>query len=210
VPVRGQRDRGMPDYLLGQQRTVEAGAAGLLSDGWERAYSERARVFAPVRFASMIGGERFMVSKQAPAPPAATGKVRRNWFPRWRIFTWVILAFNVIMLIWVITGTASGESCSGKTGYDLTECEAGQAGTGIGVFLVILLWALGDIILGVLWLVTKPRKRECPACGNSVRKGVMQCGACGYDFRQMLQKSEQGRGPPQGGEAGGWPERPPK
>jgi rubredoxin len=59
-------------------------------------------------------------------------------------------------------------------------------GTGIGVGLIIVLWALGDVILGVLWLVTKPHKRYCPACGNTVRKGVMRCGSCGFDFKQAF------------------------
>ena len=136
------------------------------------------------------------MASKAAAPPETSGKAPRKRFPQWRIFTWVILAFNVVMLIWVITGIASGESCSGKTGYDLTQCEAGHAGTGIG------------IILGVLWLITRPHKRECPACGNSVRKGVMQCSACGYDFRQMLQQGGQNRGPPGGGEGGAGPRAP--
>jgi hypothetical protein len=127
-----------------------------------------------------------------PWPPGTAGGlvgVRRSWFPRWRIFTWVILAFNLIMLIWLISGIASGESCSGKTGDELTTCEAGQVGTGIGVFLIIVLWALGDVILGVLWLVTRPRRRDCPVCGNGVRRGVTQCPKCGYDFSQLLQRS---------------------
>lgn len=151
-----------------------------------------------------------MASKQATEPPEATGKVRRSWFPHWRIFTWVILAFNVIMLVWVVSGAATGESCSGKTGDELSLCEAGQAGTGIGVFLVILLWALGDIILGVLWLITKPRRRMCPTCGNSVRKGVTQCSTCGFDFRQVQHQGGQGGRPPPTGDAGGWPDRPSK
>lgn len=146
-----------------------------------------------------------MVGKQTAEPPGALPEARRSRFPRWRIFTWVILAFNVIMLVWAIWGATTAESCSGKTGQELDICEAGQAGTGIGVLLVILLWALGDVILGVLWLITKPRKRVCPACGNSVRRGVMQCHACGYDFRQPAQKGGQEAG----GRAQGWPGRPP-
>ncbi|MDT0379754.1 hypothetical protein RM572_13370 [Streptomyces sp. DSM 42041] len=139
-----------------------------------------------------------------PSPAAGPpGKIRRSFLPRWRFFTWVILAFNLIMLIWVITGATSGPDCSGKTGDALTTCQAGQVGTGIGVSLLIVLWALSDVILGVLWLVTKPHGRNCPACGNSVRKGVMQCRSCGYDFRRMLQQDTR-TGPVQGGTGRGW------
>jgi predicted nucleic acid-binding Zn ribbon protein len=116
---------------------------------------------------------------------------RSAHFPRWRIFTWVILAFNLLMLIWVISGIASNaRNCSGLTGDALTNCQAGNVGTGIGVGLLILLWALGDIILGVLWLVTRPRTRDCPVCGNGVRSGMTQCRTCGYDFTQWNRQNQ--------------------
>lgn len=155
-----------------------------------------------------------MATMYQPPAPGAPDKVPRKFFPRWRIFTWVILAFNLVMLLWAIFGASSGPDCGGKTGNALTECQAGQVGTGIGVSLIILLWALGDIILGVLWLITNRRNRNCPACGNSVRKGVMRCGACGYDFRQLLrpggapgEAAPPGGAPPKAGERG-WPEPP--
>jgi hypothetical protein len=131
---------------------------------------------------------------QPPVTASSTVKVRRHFLPRWRFFTWVILAFNLIMLIWVISGASTGKSCKGLTGDALTNCQAGQVGTGIGVGLIILLWALGDIILGTIWLITKPRTRHCPACGSSVRRSVMQCQDCGFDFRQMVAASRTGWG----------------
>ncbi|MGW0338058.1 hypothetical protein ACWD0J_40835 [Streptomyces sp. NPDC003011] len=97
------------------------------------------------------------------------------------------------MLIWAITGVSTAESCEGLTGDALTTCQAGQVGTGIGVGLLILLWALGDIILGVLWLITKPHTRYCPACDNKIRKGAVQCPECGFDFRQAA-AAKPGRG----------------
>ncbi|WP_458248259.1 hypothetical protein [Streptomyces sp. MAI_2237] len=99
------------------------------------------------------------------------------------------------MLIWAISGAATGKSCNGLTGDKLTNCQASNVGTGIGVGLIILLWALGDIILGVLWLITRPHHRYCPACGNKVRKGVMRCGNCSYDFSQMIHPAPPGQPP---------------
>ncbi|WP_405364530.1 zinc ribbon domain-containing protein [Kitasatospora sp. NBC_00039] len=148
------------------------------------------------------------MAQQNPAPgggpnwgarPPASGpaKAHRRRFPRWRIFTWVILAFNLIMLIWIITGVSStAKNCKGLTGEALTNCQANNVGTGIGATLILVVWALGDVILGVLWLITKPHKRYCPACGNGVRRGVLHCENCGYDFQQMLQQSQSGRGQP--------------
>jgi hypothetical protein len=136
----------------------------------------------------------------APPPPATPPpKARSKRFPRWRPFTWIILAFNVVMLIWVILGANTGKSCHGLSGNALTDCQAGQAGTTIGVGLIILLWALGDVILGTVWLITKPRRRDCPVCGNPVRRGVMECPNCGFDFTTIAQQPGRPPGPRWGG-----------
>lgn len=74
-----------------------------------------------------------------------------------RVFMWVTLAVNALFLFWFISGVSTGESCSGLTGDALTTCQAGQAGTAIGAFIVIVLWAMVDIILGVIYLVTRKR-----------------------------------------------------
>ncbi|MFH9426318.1 hypothetical protein [Streptomyces sp. NPDC017529] len=74
--------------------------------------------------------------------------------------TWVVLAFNALMLAWLITGisqASSAEDCGEHTGDALRLCQAANdAGTAIGAGLIIALWAVGAVILGVLWLVTGP------------------------------------------------------
>jgi hypothetical protein len=113
--------------------------------------------------------------------------------PKWRKMTWVILIVNLLFLIWVISGIAGG----GDAGADCVreaqnnefltkaDCEAAAgAGTAIGVGIVIFLWALVDVILGVVWLVTNRKKtHECPVCGSDVKKGATVCPSCGHDFR---------------------------
>lgn len=76
-----------------------------------------------------------------------------------RKFSWVILVINALFLIWVIAGAASSNAaCDPKT---QAACEAGQAiGKGIGVALIIVFWAVIDVILLVIWLVTK--KKDAP------------------------------------------------
>ena len=112
----------------------------------------------------------------------------RNWRP----LTWIILVVNILFLIWVISGIATGgqggEDCirEARTNQflDRKDCEtAGQLGTAVGVGLIIVLWALVDVILGVLWLVTRSSRRTCPVCGTSAKKGVTVCHNCGHDFR---------------------------
>ncbi|SFS65271.1 hypothetical protein [Saccharopolyspora flava] len=96
-------------------------------------------------------------------------------FPQLRVFTWVILVINAIFLVWVIGGIASRPN---------PDDPAANVGTAIGVGLVIGLWVAADVILGILWLVTKPRTRDCPACGRTIKRGQMTCKSCGYDFAQ--------------------------
>lgn len=105
--------------------------------------------------------------------------------PKWRPFTWVILVVNILFLVWIISGVSgTSDNCSGLSGQALETCQAGTAvGTGIGVIVIIFLWALVDVILGVLWLITRSKKRQCPVCGNDVKKGLTACGNCGHDFR---------------------------
>jgi len=102
--------------------------------------------------------------------------------------TWLILAFNLLMAAWLIFGVGGAvdsADCGSQAEQAAQDaCEAGTAvGAGIGGILIFVLWALGDVILLVIWLVTRSTKRQCPACGNSVKKGKTECRKCGYDFR---------------------------
>src|ERR1700733_9653562 len=103
--------------------------------------------------------------------------------PSWRPLTWVILAVQVLFVIWIISGvnSASKDACPPDQYSDM--CKGAEAvGTGIGIGIIIFLWALIDVILGVVWMVTNKSKRTCPACGRSVRKGLLVCTRCGFDF----------------------------
>lgn len=120
---------------------------------------------------------------------ARNGK-RLGFLPNWRIFSYVILLFNLIMLIWAISAGASGsgqpDNCNGLSAHACNEAQ--NAGAGIAVVLIIVIWAIVDVILGILWLVTNRSKtRDCPACGRDVKKGQFVCKGCGFDFRSALQ-----------------------
>jgi amino acid transporter len=111
--------------------------------------------------------------------------------PKWRAFTWIILIINLLFLIWIIAGAGSAannvKDCSSLVGQAKDACQASNtgtaAGTAIGVGIIIVLWAFVDIILGVLWLVTRRKGRACPVCGTEVKTGVTVCPKCNYDFR---------------------------
>jgi hypothetical protein len=102
----------------------------------------------------------------------------------WRKFTWFILIVQVLFVVWIISaGGAVSDSCEGLTGSDLEICQAGTAiGAGIGFTLILILWAIIDVILGVIWLITNRGQRDCPVCGKAVKKGKTKCASCGHDF----------------------------
>ena len=94
--------------------------------------------------------------------------------------TWVILIFNVIMVILLIVSlTIRTKNCNGLTTGECSGVSDVAHSAVAGVLIV--LWVLGDIILSVLWLVT--RGRSCPVCGRSVKRGLLACKGCGHDFR---------------------------
>ena len=79
-----------------------------------------------------------------------------------RTFGKVILAINVLFLLWIVVGVGGSEDlCDTEEErgvLTLEECQAATAiGTGIGVSLICGLWAIVDIILLVLYLVTQPK-----------------------------------------------------
>jgi hypothetical protein len=101
--------------------------------------------------------------------------------------TWVLNIWNVLFLIWIVAAGASSEgSCDTpeeRAGLSKEACEAASdVGTGIGITLILFLWFLGFIVLALVWLMTRPKHRTCPHCGNDVKKGRTTCKNCGYDF----------------------------
>lgn len=63
----------------------------------------------------------------------------------------VILGTQVLFLAWVILGIANA-NCDSEEFVG-----ACQTGTGIGIFLIMMLWAFVNVILVTIWLVTRKK-----------------------------------------------------
>lgn len=99
--------------------------------------------------------------------------------PRWRKMTWVLIVWSVLILIWAIAGGAGNDCGSETTQLNQEACEAG---TGIGVAFILFLGFIGFVFFSLIWFMTRPKGRVCPACGERVKKGLTACPACGHDF----------------------------
>jgi hypothetical protein len=91
--------------------------------------------------------------------------------PRWRALTWVIIVFNILFLIGIISDvsycsnpqSAAVNGCNG--GLLVSEPMSRAIDLSIFLFLVIV-----DLILCFLWLLTRPKTRTCNPEGRSTRK----------------------------------------
>lgn len=82
-------------------------------------------------------------------------KPKRGFFGK--IIKWLFILFNLLMLFWLISYFVQlGELSSGLTS-DAERAGAAIGGT-MGTSVILMIWAIGDIILGLLVLFTRPRK----------------------------------------------------
>lgn len=103
-------------------------------------------------------------------------------FWKWRKMTWALVIWSTIILVWAIGGAAGNDCANEVTQLERDACEAG---TGIGVLAVLGMGFFGFVFLSLIWFMTRPRGRPCPRCGEHVKKGVLECRSCGYDFQQI-------------------------
>lgn len=80
-------------------------------------------------------------------------KLKRGFMGK--IFKWGFILFNILMAWWLIGGFMAATD-----GYDkLNSAEQTGAaiGTSIGVMLILGIWVIGDIILGLFVMFTRPK-----------------------------------------------------
>jgi hypothetical protein len=78
--------------------------------------------------------------------------------PRMRPMTWLVVAFNALLVV----------------------AMAGRAPLSASV------WLLGNLVLGVLWVASLPRRRTCPQCTSELPRAFLVCTVCRYDFYRAL------------------------
>lgn len=101
----------------------------------------------------------------------------------WRKMTWALWIWSVLCLIWLIAGIALVSSHPLCSGLPASTCgTATDFGAGVAGFLIFTIWLVVFLILTLIWFMTRPHNRQCPRCGEEVRKGLTTCAKCGYEF----------------------------
>jgi hypothetical protein len=74
-----------------------------------------------------------------------------------QVFKWVFIGFNAVMGLWVIRSIAviKGFNASPTVGLENFGTNVGFT---IGFSLILMIWAFGGLILGMLTLATRPTR----------------------------------------------------
>ena len=94
----------------------------------------------------------------------------------WVLIGWTLVAAILAYLIYRHNQHACDTSLLGAQGCK----DAGVAPSYWSPFVRV--WVIGMVVLGIVWLVIRPKRRVCPVCGESVQKGRQACPSCGHDF----------------------------
>lgn len=82
-------------------------------------------------------------------------KPKRGFFGK--IIKWSFILFNVLMAYWLFAGV--GAATDGMTEMSEAQKAGTAVGAGLGAMLIVSIWAIGDIILGLFVLFTRPQKK---------------------------------------------------
>lgn len=78
-------------------------------------------------------------------------KPKRTFFGK--IIKWTFILFNLFMIYWIIRYFGDASEVMQNAGY-----RAGTTiGTGIGMMVIGTIWVIGDVIIGMLVLFTRPK-----------------------------------------------------
>jgi uncharacterized membrane protein YjfL (UPF0719 family) len=74
-----------------------------------------------------------------------------------KIVKWTFIAFNILMLVWFVAGMGAVGDVAGRAVSDAEQAGA-AIGTTLAAGMLLTLWAIGDVILGILVLLTRGQK----------------------------------------------------
>ncbi len=85
-------------------------------------------------------------------------KGKRSLFGHLILLSFV--GFNLLMIAWLFLGV--GAATDGYEAMTAAEQAGTAVGTGIGAVMILVIWAIGDIIFGIPLLLSRPSKTLVP------------------------------------------------
>lgn len=73
-----------------------------------------------------------------------------------KVFKWLFILFNLFMVYSLFTSLGGGAEVINSTATDAEKAGA-AIGAGLGLSMILGLWVIGDIILGLFVLFTRPK-----------------------------------------------------
>ena len=81
-------------------------------------------------------------------------ELKRGFFGK--ICKWSFILFNVFMAWWMFTGMGAATDGIASAGSDAEQAGA-AIGTGLGFMMLLAIWLVGDVVLGLFVLFTRPK-----------------------------------------------------
>lgn len=97
-------------------------------------------------------GQRFSI--MLPACGKQLKKLKRSFFGK--LIKWAFIFFNIFMIYTLLVGLGGADEIINNTTSDAEKAGA-VIGTGLGLIAIGGLWVIGDIIIGILVFLTKPK-----------------------------------------------------
>lgn len=90
-----------------------------------------------------------------PKCGATLRKPKRSFFGK--LVKWSFIGFNILMLLWMIFGIGGAADTVNTAASDAEKAGA-AIGTGLGAMMIAFIWVAGDVVLGIVLLLTRPKK----------------------------------------------------
>jgi hypothetical protein len=77
--------------------------------------------------------------------------------PFGQVIKWAFILFNILMLVWMISGMGAVSSVVTGASSEAEKAGAAIGGT-IGFSFILFIWCFGDVILGLFVMLTRGKK----------------------------------------------------
>jgi hypothetical protein len=82
-------------------------------------------------------------------------KLKRSFFGK--LIKWSFILFNIIMVLWIFGAVSGGGDVVDNAATD-AEAAGAALGTAMGTGILMILWLVGDVVLGLFVLFTHPKR----------------------------------------------------